>query len=210
MLRRFLTPLHPDGFKFVLAGAVVTLLLFLFWVRGGWAAAIVTLWLAYFFRDPWRVTPIRPGLLVSPADGSVVSLAAAATAPPELAMIGNGRLYGGQFTLFPQADLRDGLLEVCVLPRANWLTLVRCTPALLLRRTLPASVTKIFQAPSLTLTSPTAAPLQIDGVILHQNVARPKRLSGTSVHAAKLAGSAEGVDASSIPCGSRARNHQCH
>src|SRR5206468_6950812 len=40
----------------------------------------------------------------------------------ELVMIGNGRLYGGQFKLFPQADLRDGLLEVCVFPRANWLT----------------------------------------------------------------------------------------
>ena len=86
----------------------------------------------------------------------------------ELAMIGNGRFYGGQFTLFPQADLRDGLLEVCVLPRANWLTLVRCTPALLLCRTLPASVTKIFQAPSLTLTSPTPAPLQIDGELIGQ------------------------------------------
>jgi len=85
VLRRFLTPLHPDGFKFVLAGTVVTLLLFLFWVRGGWAAAIVTLWLAYFFRDPWRVTPIRPGLLVSPADGSVVSVATAPL-PAELAL----------------------------------------------------------------------------------------------------------------------------
>jgi len=86
----------------------------------------------------------------------------------ELVLIGNGRLYGGQFTLFPQADLRDGLLEVCVLPRANWLTLARCTPALVLRRTLPASVTKTFQAQSLTLTSPTATPLQIDGELIGQ------------------------------------------
>ena len=31
----------------------------------------LTLWLAYFFRDPWRVTPTRPGLLASPADGTV-------------------------------------------------------------------------------------------------------------------------------------------
>ena len=85
MLRRFFTPLHPDGYKFVFGGVVVTLVLFLFWVRAGWAAAIITLWLAYFFRDPWRVTPIRPGLLVSPADGTVVSLATAPT-PPELAM----------------------------------------------------------------------------------------------------------------------------
>jgi phosphatidylserine decarboxylase len=85
VLRKFFAPLHPDGLKFVFGGAVVSLVLFLFWVRGGWIAAAVTVWIAYFFRDPWRVTPTRPGLLVSPADGTVVSIA---TAPPpfELAM----------------------------------------------------------------------------------------------------------------------------
>ena len=85
MLRRFLAPLHPDGFKFVLAGAAATILLFLLWGLGGWIAAAMTLWLAYFFRDPWRMTPTRPGLLISPADGSLMSVAR--TAPPqELAM----------------------------------------------------------------------------------------------------------------------------
>jgi phosphatidylserine decarboxylase len=85
VLRRVLAPLHPDGFKFVAAGVVATLLLFMLWAPAGWLAAIVTLWMVYFFRDPWRVTPIRPGLLISPADGIVVSIAAA-TPPPELAM----------------------------------------------------------------------------------------------------------------------------
>jgi phosphatidylserine decarboxylase len=85
VLRRFLAPLHPDGFKFVAVGVVVTLLFFVVWAPAGWAAAVATLWMVYFFRDPWRVTPARPGLLISPADGIVVSLAAA-TPPPELAM----------------------------------------------------------------------------------------------------------------------------
>jgi phosphatidylserine decarboxylase len=85
VLRRFLAPLHPDGFKFVAIAVVATLLLFLLWAPAGWAAAVVTLWMVYFFRDPWRVTPTRPGLLISPADGIVVSLAPA-TPPPELAM----------------------------------------------------------------------------------------------------------------------------
>jgi len=85
VLRSFLAPLHPDGLKFVLAGAAATILLFMLWARGGWIAAAATLWLAYFFRDPWRVTPTRAGLLISPADGAVVSIA---TAPPpqELSM----------------------------------------------------------------------------------------------------------------------------
>ena len=87
MLKRFLAPLHPDGLKFVLTGVAATIILFPLWVRGGWIAALVTLWLAYFFRDPWRVTPTRQGLLISPADGSVVSIATASP-PPELAMDG--------------------------------------------------------------------------------------------------------------------------
>ena len=85
MLRKVLAPLHPDGFKFVLAAAVATVLLFLLWAPAGWAAAVVAIWMAYFFRDPWRVTPLREGLLVSPADGIVISVAPARP-PPELDM----------------------------------------------------------------------------------------------------------------------------
>jgi phosphatidylserine decarboxylase len=84
-VKRVVAPLHPDGFKFVAAAAAVTLLLFLMWQPAGWLGVVATLWIAYFFRDPWRVTPRRDGLLVSPADGIVVSVAPAPP-PPELAM----------------------------------------------------------------------------------------------------------------------------
>ncbi len=36
---------------------------------------MLTVWCAYFFRDPERVTPLRQGLIVSPADGRVSALA---------------------------------------------------------------------------------------------------------------------------------------
>src|ERR1051326_1481514 len=85
MLRRTLAPVHPDGWKFIAAAAIVTLVLFLLWRPAGWAGVIVTLWMAYFFRDPWRVTPSRSGVIVSPADGIVVALAPAPP-PPELEM----------------------------------------------------------------------------------------------------------------------------
>ncbi len=85
MLRRALAPIHPDGWKFIAIAALATLVLFLLWRPAGGAGLILTLWMAYFFRDPWRVTPTRPGLIVSPADGIVVALAPAAP-PPELAM----------------------------------------------------------------------------------------------------------------------------
>jgi phosphatidylserine decarboxylase len=85
MLRQVLAPIHPDGWKFVATAAAVTIVLFLVWHPAGWLALILTLWIAYFFRDPWRVTPIRPGLVISPADGIVVSIARVPPAP-ELAM----------------------------------------------------------------------------------------------------------------------------
>ena len=85
MLRRVLAPLHSDGLKFVFGGALATILLFVIWRPAGWVAVIVTLWIIYFFRDPWRVTPTRPGLLVSPADGVVLSVTQSAP-PAEVAM----------------------------------------------------------------------------------------------------------------------------
>jgi phosphatidylserine decarboxylase len=85
MLRQIVAPIHPDGWKFIAIAAVGTLVLFAAWAPVGWIALILTLWLAYFFRDPWRVTPSRPGLIVSPADGIVVSLGPAMP-PPELEM----------------------------------------------------------------------------------------------------------------------------
>jgi phosphatidylserine decarboxylase len=96
VFRRFLAPLHPDGVKFVLAGAAATIVLFLLWVPGGWIGVAVTLWLAYFFRDPWRVTPTRPGLLISPADGTIVSIATALP-PQELTM---GAAAGARIGIF--------------------------------------------------------------------------------------------------------------
>ena len=101
MLRRVLAPLHPDGLKFVAAAAVATVLLFLLWRPAGWVALVATFWIAYFFRDPWRVTPLRAGLLVSPADGVVMSVEPALP-PPELAMPA-----GDYVRIVPDAQVRQ-------------------------------------------------------------------------------------------------------
>ncbi len=67
-------PVHRDGHKFVGVGALATLLLFWLWAPLGWIAALITAFVAYFFRDPDRATPLRAGLAVSPADGKIVSV----------------------------------------------------------------------------------------------------------------------------------------
>jgi YegS/Rv2252/BmrU family lipid kinase len=89
------------------------------------------------------------------------------TIPGQLVLVGNGRLYGGTFRIFPAADLRNGLLDVCVFPRANWWTLARCGPGLLLHGHLPASAVIRLQVPSFTVTSRTPAPFEVDGELGH-------------------------------------------
>ncbi|MCY4231414.1 MAG: phosphatidylserine decarboxylase family protein, partial [Alphaproteobacteria bacterium] len=59
-------PLHPAGWPFVWLFAGVTVILAVIWGPLGWAGALLTLWCAYFFRDPERVTQARDGLVISP------------------------------------------------------------------------------------------------------------------------------------------------
>ncbi|MGO8799331.1 MAG: phosphatidylserine decarboxylase [Roseiarcus sp.] len=84
-VRRQLAPVHPQGYPFIAAFLVATLILAWLWSPLGWIGAAATAWCAFFFRDPARVTPVREGLVVSPADG-VVSFSGYATPPPELGL----------------------------------------------------------------------------------------------------------------------------
>ncbi len=69
-----IVPVHPDGFKFLAIGAGVCLLFFFIYPPIAWVAVLVTAWIAYFFRDPPRVSPLREGLVLAPADGRVSAI----------------------------------------------------------------------------------------------------------------------------------------
>lgn len=85
MTDTFIKPMHPEGRRFVAIFAVVAMALFLAWEPLGWIGLGATVWCYYFFRDPERVTPTRPGLVISPADG-IISLIEPAVPPAELGM----------------------------------------------------------------------------------------------------------------------------
>jgi phosphatidylserine decarboxylase len=80
-----LAPIHPDGWRFIAIAALASILLFALWTPLGGLGVLITAWCIYFFRDPWRVTPMREGLVIAPADGLIVSVDRA-TPPPQLGM----------------------------------------------------------------------------------------------------------------------------
>ena len=89
-IRDGLPNVHREGWPFIavtvmlaLAFAVILPLLF-------WPLAILAGWMAIFFRDPERVVPTAPALVVSPADGRVETIVR--TAPPPEMGLGEDRL----------------------------------------------------------------------------------------------------------------------
>jgi phosphatidylserine decarboxylase len=84
-IRAQLVPVHREGYPFIGAFALLSIVLFLVWSPLGWLGTVATAWCAYFFRDPPRVTPLADGLVVAPADGRV-SQVTNAVPPPELAL----------------------------------------------------------------------------------------------------------------------------
>ncbi|GAA0592989.1 phosphatidylserine decarboxylase [Caenispirillum bisanense] len=83
--RYLLPPLHPEGPMFVAIFAVIGLLLWWAWAPLGIVGALLTVWCFYFFRDPDRSTPIREGLIITPASG-IVSLISHVPPPRQLDM----------------------------------------------------------------------------------------------------------------------------
>jgi diacylglycerol kinase (ATP) len=81
----------------------------------------------------------------------------------ELVLMGNGRHYGGRFPFFPKADFRDGLLDVLVFPRANWLALLQTGWGWLIGRIHQSAGAESFQAKTFTLSSPDPTRLELDG-----------------------------------------------
>jgi phosphatidylserine decarboxylase len=84
-VRNQLVPITPQGYPFIGIFALVSLILFWLWTPLGWIGTVLTLWCVYFFRDPPRVTPVREGLVVAPADGRISQITNAVP-PPELGL----------------------------------------------------------------------------------------------------------------------------
>lgn len=78
-------PPHPAGRPFILGGLVAVMLGLAFGTWLAWLGLLFTLFCLFFFRDPERVAPGRPGAVLAPADGRIVAIAPAVP-PVELGL----------------------------------------------------------------------------------------------------------------------------
>ncbi|MEI8289224.1 MAG: diacylglycerol kinase family protein [Verrucomicrobiota bacterium] len=81
----------------------------------------------------------------------------------ELALLGNGKYYGGPFDIFPDANLHNGQLDACVFPRVNAGSLLRLAPRLLTRRSLSEHRVQRLRSTKIELSSDLPTAFELDG-----------------------------------------------
>lgn len=91
MKMRFFCPVHREGWLFLFIAIVATLLIWQVSEILGTVGVIISIWCAYFFRDPSRVTPNQQGLIVAPADGTLLPIQE--VVPPKELNLGENAHY---------------------------------------------------------------------------------------------------------------------
>src|ERR1700735_1650285 len=84
-VRAKIPPISRAGYPFIGGFCPASLILFWIWSPRGWIGTGLTVWCALFFRDPVRVTPVREGIVVAPADGRI-SMITRVLPPAELGL----------------------------------------------------------------------------------------------------------------------------
>ena len=104
--KTILVPPHPAGIPFIGGGIIAALIFFMFSEFLGILALVFAAFCLYFFRDPDRVTPQKPSLLVSAADGEISAIVGDVSLPAEMA--------GGDDTRYTRISTFLSVLDVHV------------------------------------------------------------------------------------------------
>ena len=90
----------------------------------------------------------------------------AVTEEGSFVLVGNGRLYGGPFPFFKQAVIDDGLFDVLVFKRLNYLEIVRYMQDVIFSSQITSPEVEYFQTTALRVTSESPVPVEIDGELM--------------------------------------------
>lgn len=80
-----------------------------------------------------------------------------------LVLIGNGRLYGGQFAVFPEARCDDGLLDVCVFHNHGYVNVLRYLQGVMRGVHTGFKDVTYFQCERVACTSGERVPFEVEG-----------------------------------------------
>jgi diacylglycerol kinase (ATP) len=90
----------------------------------------------------------------------------AATGEGSFVLVGNGRLYGGRFPFFKQAVMDDGLLDVIVFKRLNYVDIIRYLQDVVFTPQISSPEVEYFQTKRLRVSSDEIVPVEIDGELV--------------------------------------------
>jgi YegS/Rv2252/BmrU family lipid kinase len=90
----------------------------------------------------------------------------AVTSEASFVLVGNGRLYGGRFPFFKQAVMDDGLLDVIVFKRLNYVDIIRYLQDVVFTPQISSPEVEYFQTKRLRVTSDEVVPVEIDGELV--------------------------------------------
>jgi phosphatidylserine decarboxylase len=89
-IREAIPDIHPEGWPFIALTTGLALISLFFFQPVFWLLMILAGWMCIFFRNPVRIVPVGPGIVVSPADGRVEPLVR--VVPPVELGLGNDPL----------------------------------------------------------------------------------------------------------------------
>ena len=90
----------------------------------------------------------------------------AVTSEGSFVLVGNGRLYGGRFPFFKQAVMDDGLLDVIVFKRLNYVDIIRYLQDVVFTPQISSPEVEYFQTKRLRVSSNQIVPVEIDGELV--------------------------------------------
>ncbi|MEE2695399.1 MAG: phosphatidylserine decarboxylase [Pseudomonadota bacterium] len=73
-LKSYFPSINRAGYPFIIIFVIGSIFLSIISDFLGWLGLFLTAWCVYFFRDPDRITPNKENILVSPADGKILSI----------------------------------------------------------------------------------------------------------------------------------------
>jgi len=114
--------------------------------------------LSYLISAVQIATRTPPVLRIESEDGAAVE--------GSFVLVGNGRLYGGRFPFFKQAVMNDGLLDVIVFKRLNYLDIIRYLQDVVFTPQISSPEVEYFQTKHFRVSSEETVPVEIDGELV--------------------------------------------